>query len=1005
MFKPVPSSVDFVEQEHQILDFWRGSKAFEKLVELRKDGPRWSFIDGPITANNPMGVHHGWGRTYKDLYHRFWAMKGYQTRYQNGFDCQGLWVEVEVERELGFTSKRDIERYGLAKFVDKCKERVRKYAWQQTKQSIRLGYWMDWENSYYTMSDDNNYMVWAFLKKCHERGLIYQGRDTMPWCPRCGTGMSQQEMHEGYAEVTEDSIVVRMPLCGRETEYLLVWTTTPWTLAANVACAVNPGLTYVKVAQNGQVYYLAKSRLEELKQRGPHEVLEQLQGAAMEGWRYRGPFDELPAAAPAVEAHRLVLWELVSGDEGTGIVHVAPGCGKEDFALGQKLGLPVVAPIDEFGVYLEGHGELTGRSAREVDEKVLESLRRKGFYYKQEPYTHSYPHCWRCTEPLLFRNVEEWYIDMSWRGEIKKVAEQVRWIPEWGLERELDWLNNMQDWMISKKRYWGLALPIYQCGCGWFNVIGSEVELEERAVDGWESFKGHTPHRPWIDSVRIRCDKCGKPVGRIPDVGNPWLDAGIIPYSTLNYRQDREYWAQWVPADFATECFPGQFRNWFYSLLAMSTMMENIPPFKTLLGHALVRDSEGREMHKSAGNALVFDKAAERMGCDVMRWVFCRQRPANDLNFGWALGDQTRRKVFDTLWNTYAFFCNYARLDGFELTTGAVPYGDWPDFDRWLLSELHMLVRSANERMEDFDVASLVERAEGFISALSNWYVRRNRRRFWRAKREDDRDKLAAYQTLHEALVTLCKVLAPVIPFLTETMYQNLVTDQDNDAPVSVHLCDYPEANDALIDELLAKQMEVVMQCVSAALGLRESRQLRVRQPLRELIAVSTNPEATEALRRFEAQILEELNVKRLQLSHGSRGVAVEVESVKSLIKPEEIGLPHGLPTNFAAAKAGNVTLILDTRVTPELRAEGRARDTVRHVQQIRKKLALKVEDRIHLRYETESRELARAIKEWRKYIMVETLAVTMEQGVHEADWQEVRIGETKLLISVNKAG
>jgi len=1050
VFRKIAPRVSFVEQEHEILEFWEKNRLFDALRRKNVGKPRWSFLDGPITANNPMGVHHAWGRTYKDCFQRFFAMTGHELRYQNGFDCQGLWVEVEVEKQLGFESKRDIEAYGLEKFVEKCKERVRNYAAVQTQQSIRLGYWMDWDNSYYTMSDENNYTIWAFLKKCHKRGLICRGRDSMPWCPRCGTGISQHEMHEGYVEITEDSLVLRLPLRGRDNEYLLVWTTTPWTLAANVACAVHPELTYVKASQGGATYYLAGSCLDQLESRGACALLEELRGAQMEGWAYDGPFDELPAAAAAVEAHRVIVWDLVTGDEGTGIVHVAPGCGKEDFDIGQELGLPVLAPIDESGVYEEGYGFLTAKRAAEVDEVVFDSLREKGYFHETESYTHSYPHCWRCRTPLLFRNVEEWYIDMSWRDEIKEVARQIRWIPEWGLERELDWLTNMRDWMISKKRYWGLALPIYQCECGWFDVLGSKEELAERAIEGWEHFEGHSPHRPWVDAVKIRCEKCGRAVGRIPDVGDCWLDAGIVAYSTVKYGEDRDYWSKWVPADFITECFPGQFRNWFYALLAMSTMMENIPPFKTLLGHALVRDERGKEMHKSAGNAIEFDEAAERMGSDVMRWIFCRQRPVNNVNFGWTIGDQTQGKVFSTLWNVYAFFCNYARLDEFDVKAQPVPYAERPDIDRWLLSDLQLLLRAANDRMREFDVATPVRHAEKFIDGLSNWYVRRNRRRFWRAKGEDSRDKLAAYHTLHEALVTLCKVLAPVIPFLTEAMYQNLLAEQDATAPHSVHLCDFPQPKPELIDQELSSVMDVVTTSVSAVLGLREACQIRVRQPLRELVAVTPVAERAAVLRRFEAQILDELNVKRLSIretmesierfrivprmailgpKHKSaagevaeaitsldaeavalaveagEAVAINVDGMEYRIPPEEIEVRREMPQDFTWAEVGGITFILDTGVTPELEAEGWARDTVRHVQRLRKERDLNIEDRIHLRYATDAVELGQAIETWRHYIMAETLSLSMTSGVAQADSKRVRVGGAELRIQIEKAG
>ena len=1046
MFRKVDTQVSLVELEHRMLRFWDESRIFDKLRRQNEGKPRWSFLDGPITANNPMGVHHAWGRTYKDVYLRFHAMKGHELRYQNGFDCQGLWVEVEVEKELGFRSKRDIEKYGLARFVEKCKERVRRFAAIQTRQSIRLGYWMDWDNSYYTMSDENNYTIWAFLKKCHDRGLVYIGRDSMPWCPRCGTGISQHEMHEGYQDVTDQAVFVRMPLRGRPGEYLLVWTTTPWTLSSNVACAVHPELTYAKARQDGDVYYLAEARLDELKSRGPFEVLGTLPGAQMVGWTYDGPFDELPAAAEAVGAHRVIAWDVVTGTEGTGIVHVAPGCGKEDFDLSRQLDLPVIAPIDESGVFLEGFGPLTGQAAAGVPEAVFQSLREKGFYYKREPYTHSYPHCWRCKTALLFRNVEEWYIDMSWREEIKEVARQVRWIPEWGLDRELDWLNNMRDWMISKKRYWGLALPIWRCECGWFDVVGSKEELQERAVEGWEEFDGHSPHRPWVDAVKIACGRCGRPAGRIREVGNPWLDAGIVPYSTVRYREDRDYWAQWIPADFVTECFPGQFRNWFYVLLAMSTMMEGVPPFKTLLGHALVRDEHGQEMHKSWGNAIEFDEAAERMGCDVMRWVFCRQNPVNNINFGWDISQQAERKVFNTLWNVYAFFSNYARLDEFDPGAEPVPYAERPDMDRWLLSDLQLLVRTADERLADYDVAALVRRAEKFIDDLSNWYVRRSRRRFWRARSRDDRDKLAAYQTLHEALVTLCKVLAPVIPFLTEFMYRDLVAAQDPGAPESVHLCEYPQPNAALIDEDLSRHVDVVTSVVTAVLGLRMQEQLRVRQPLSELVAVTRDAGKQAALRRFEGPLLEELNVKSLHVrqdagelerfeivpnmralgpkykseagkvaralkaldaAEAARTVqaggdlALSVDGMEVRVAPDEVDVHRLTPDNLAVAEAAGVMLVLNTQVTPALRAEGWARDTVRHVQQLRKEANLNIEDRIHLRYATESAELADAIEQWRDYIMAETLALSMAAGSGEGASKAVRIGGADLTLQL----
>ncbi|MER3485002.1 MAG: isoleucine--tRNA ligase, partial [Chloroflexota bacterium] len=502
-FAEVPTKVDFPAMERELLDWWYRSGIVEKYLHRNDASPhRFSFFDGPITANNPMGVHHAWGRTYKDLFQRFHNMLGKRQRFQNGFDCQGLWVEVEVEKELGLTNKRDIETYGIAEFVNRCKERVWKFSKRQTEQSKRLGYFMDWDNSYYTMSDENNYMIWHFLKVCHQRGWIYKGHDVMPWCPRCGTGISEHEIvTEGYQERSHLSLFVRLPLTDRPNESLLVWTTTPWTLAANVAAAVHPELMYAKVEQHGQIMYVAKDAIPNAL-RGDYRIIAELPGAELVGLTYTGPFDELPATQHV--RHRVIPWDDVSAAEGTGIVHIAPGCGREDFALSKEHDLAVVDPINEFGVYVQGFDWLTGSYVHEVATSIMRNLQEKGVLYRAEHYRHRYPVCWRCGTDLVFRLVDEWFISMDeLRGPMMDVTRQINWVPAFGMERELDWLANMDDWMISKKRYWGLALPIYECQeCGTFDVIGSEVELKQRAVEGWDKFEGHSPHRPWIDAVK-----------------------------------------------------------------------------------------------------------------------------------------------------------------------------------------------------------------------------------------------------------------------------------------------------------------------------------------------------------------------------------------------------------------------------------------------------------------------------------------------------------------------
>jgi isoleucyl-tRNA synthetase len=1025
-FSEVPSKVDFTEQERQILDWWYSEGVVREYLHRNDGAPeRFSFIDGPITANNPMGVHHAWGRTYKDLFQRYHAMLGKEQRFQNGFDCQGLWVEVEVEKELGLKSKRDIETFGIAEFVNRCKDRVWKYSKRQTDQSIRLGYWMDWDNSYYTMSDENNYTIWHFLKTCHERDWIYKGHDVMPWCPRCGTGISEHEIvTEGYQERTHLSVYVRLPLRDRENESLLVWTTTPWTLAANVAAAVHPELTYAKVRSGDQIVYLAKDVVQSAL-RGEVEILEELPGSALVGWEYQGPFDELPAAADV--QHRVIEWTDVSASEGTGIVHIAPGCGREDFALSKVNDLAVIAPINEFGLYVEGLDWLSGAYVHEVGTPIMRDLQQKGLLERAEQYTHRYPVCWRCSTDLVFRLVDEWFISMDeLRQPMMDVTRQINWVPSFGKERELDWLANMDDWMISKKRYWGLALPIYECEeCGNFEVIGSETELQERAVEGWEEFEGHSPHRPWIDEVKIACSSCGATTSRIKDVGNPWLDAGIVAFSTLNYRHDRAYWEKWYPADLISESFPGQFRNWFYSLIAQSTALTNRPAFENVFSYALMRDEKGEEMHKSKGNAIWFDDAAEISGVDVMRWLYLSVNPSHNLNFGFKALDDIRRQFILPLWNSYSFFVTYARLDGFmpPQPGDEIPLQDRALLDRWIISRLNQLIALVRERLEAYQPERASEAMERFVvDELSNWYIRRNRRRFW--KSENDSDKDAAYQTLYEVLNTLSRLIAPFVPFIAESLYQNLVRGVRPDAPRSVHLNDYPVADETAVDDQLSKDMAIVLEVVSLGRAARSEANLKVRQPLPGVLVYTRDPGGMDAAQRLQDLILDELNVKSLApIKELGTVVAYDVRPNLSLLGPKygkrltsirsklasedpaaianqasngspvELTLDDGSTVTlepaellvnltkrpgFAAAQGQLATVVLDTSITPELVLEGMARDFVRGVQDARRNAGLKIEDRIQISFESDP-EVGTAIQEFDSYVRTETLADRVE--------------------------
>ena len=1048
MFKPVNSKVDFPALERDILAWWEENGVVQKYLHRNDDSERRSsFIDGPITANNPMGAHHAWGRTYKDLFLRYKTMEGFKQRYQNGFDGQGLWIEVEVEKELGFQSKRDIEAFGIDRFVELCKERVKRFADVITQQSVQLGYWMDWDDSYHTMSDENNYTIWHFLRTCHDRGWIYEGTDVMPWCPRCGTGLSEHEIAtEGYQEIVHPGLYVKLPLEDRSGESLLVWTTTPWTLSSNVAAAVHPDLVYTKVRQGEEVLYVGKERLSVL--RGDYEVVEEMRGRELVGLRYRGPFDELPAQS-GVE-HRVIQWEGVSESEGTGIVHSAPGAGKEDFALGKEFGLATIAPLDEFGHFVEGFDWLSGKSVFEVNDKIYESLRKKGVFYHLERYTHRYPVCWRCGTELVYRLVDEWFISMDeLRDLIADVSKKIRWIPEFGLQRELDWLRNMDDWMISKKRYWGLALPIYRCECGHFDIVGSEHELEERAVEGWADFKGHSPHRPWIDAVKIACSSCGAKVSRIRDVGNPWLDAGIVPFSTLRYQTDNEHWSNWFPAEWISETFNLQFRNWFYSLLTMSTVLVESEPCRTIFSYALMRDEKGEEMHKSKGNAIWFEDAAERMGVDAMRWLFARQNPAANLNFGYGTADEVRRTFIIPLWNVYSFFVTYANIDQYDPSSPAPAVEDRPELDRWIISELNSTVAQVAEALEGFEPERASRAVEGFVEYLSNWYVRRSRRRFWKAgvlidTADADEDKLSAYATLYECLVTLAKLLAPFMPFMTESIYQNLVRSV-NGGRESVHLEDYPHADESLIDQRISDATRLAMTLSSLGRAARSKAGIKVRQPLGRALVKLSSVQEVELLTQVSPQVQDELNVKELaRIDDETEVLELRLRPNTSLLGPkygremqkvvsalaaadpsdvesqvtarrqlevggytldaEEVSVERVDLEGYAAASEGGYVVAVATDVSSELAVEGLARELVHRVQNMRRSAGFDIADHIVTYYDG-SPELDEVVAVQDEYIRQETLSQRLVKAqppegayveAHKIDGLEVALAVKK---------
>src|SRR5919198_185629 len=820
-FQPVAAKPDHVGLEHSTLERWERERTFEALRDRNRGNPPFSFIDGPITANNPMGVHHGWGRTLKDIWQRYRAMQGFDLLYQNGFDCQGLWVEVGVEKELGLNSKREIEEYGLERFARACRDRVATFSAQLTEHSKRLGQWMDWDRSYYTMTDPNISYIWGFLKECHERGWLYRGHRSMPWCPRCGTALGT------------------------------------------------------------------------------------VRGSELVGLTYTAPFDELPAQAEF--ENRVVAWDDVSMEEGTGIVHIAPGCGEEDFELGRREGLATLIPVDEAGAFTAEYGWLHGHVTAEAAQMIVDDLGQRGRLVADGEITHRYPVCWRCGTELIYRLVDEWFIRCEEiRAPMIDAARTVEWTPPQYGQRMGDWLRNMGDWCISRKRYWGLPLPFYFCPEGHMTVVGSKQELLERAVSGGDGLE--ELHRPWIDEVRIACGECGKESRRLTEVGDCWLDAGIVPFSTLGWHNDtfveggyaegagegvtvadlpdHANWERWYPADWVSE-MREQIRLWFYSMLFMGVVLDGTSPYRRVLTYEKVNDETGRPMHKSWGNAIWFEDAIEEMGADVMRWMYAGQPPAQNLNFGYGLAGEVKRRLL-TLWNTYVFFVTYAGINDFQPRFEALEAG--PEaarpLDRWLAARVQVLVRECRGALDAYDSPRLVRAFEAYVDDLSNWYVRLNRPRFW--KSGDDADARAAQETLWYALVQGIRCVAPVMPFLADEMWQNLVRGPCAGAPESVHHSAYPEAKAELLDEELLTAMENARAVVELGRAARDAAGIRLRQPLAEVIVATDDPVRRAQVGELVEVIAAELGVKAVRLATSAEEFAqAEVVPLLKVLGPK----------------------------------------------------------------------------------------------------------------------
>jgi isoleucyl-tRNA synthetase len=972
MFARLPDKPDHVGLEQEILAWWESERIFDRLREQNRGRPNWSFIDGPITANNPMGVHHAWGRTLKDVFQRYKAMRGFDQRYQNGFDSQGLWVEVEVERSLGFGSKREIEDYGLAEFAQRCKERVAQFGAVITEQSRRLGMWMDWENTYYTFSDTNIEYIWRFLKECHSRGWVYKGHRSTQWCPRCGTSLSQHEQagEDKYVELAHPSLYLRFPLRGREGEALAVWTTTPWTLPANVAAAVKPDAEYALV--DGAWW------LRELKPDARPERV--ARGEELVGLEYEGPFDHLPAQQGVV--HRVIPWDDVETDEGTGVVHIAPGAGTQDFELSRVHDLPVLVPIDEAGRLTSDYDEFAGLTTDEVAAPITQSLQERRLLIAYDAITHRYPICWRCSTPLVFRVVDDWFISCDEiRQPLLDANNGVEWTPDFYKKRMDDWLRNMGDWNISRKRYFGLPLPFYPCECGTLTVIGSLGELRARATGGLEQLE--ELHRPWIDEVTISCESCGTEVRRIPEVGDAWLDAGIVPFSTLGWQNhewidhgyatgasadlstadlpDHAYWEKWFPADWVSE-MREQIRLWFYSISFMAMTLVGRLPYERVLTYERLRDESGREMHKSWGNAIEAQEALDNIGADPIRWLYCGHTPSKDLNFGYRPANEVKRRLL-TYWNCVKFFVDYANIAKFS------PDGEGADvqaLDRWLLARTEQLVSEMTDAYERFWTPDLVRSFESFVDDLSNWYIRRSRRRFWNAD-------AAALQTLWHALTRSAQVVAPTMPFLADYVWRVLRAE---DAPDSIFLAGWPEPRER--DEALLSEVAAVRQVVELGRQARSTSGLKLRQPLRRMVvqgaaaAESHAEEIRDELRVKDVEFGEveamevrvkpnlrvlgpklgtELNAVRAALEAGAfeqlEGGAIRVNGRE--LGADEVLVERGAREGWTLAEDDRITVALFTELDDELLLEGRVLDLIHQVNTMRKEAGLELTDRITL--------------------------------------------------------
>ena len=1049
MYQKVDTNLNFVDREKQVEKFWKENHIFEKSMEDRKDDPTYMFYDGPPTANGKPHIGHVLTRVIKDMIPRYRTMKGYMVPRKAGWDTHGLPVELEVEKKLGLDGKEQIEEYGMEPFIQQCKESVWKYKGMWEDFSSTVGFWADMENPYVTYHDDYIESEWWALKEIWNKKLLYKGFKIVPYCPRCGTPLSAQEVSQGYKTVKERSAIVRFKVVG-EDAYFLAWTTTPWTLPSNVALCVNPTEVYCKVkAADGYTYYMAEALLDKVlgklgsEETPAYEVLEKYIGKDLEYKEYEPLFACAgeAAAKQKKKAHFVTADNYVTMSDGTGIVHIAPAFGEDDSRVGRDYDLPFVQFVD-------GKGDMTAETpyagvfVKKADPLVLQDLDKEGKLFDAPKFEHDYPHCWRCDTPLIYYARESWFIKMTAvKDDLIRNNNTINWIPESiGKGRFGDWLENVQDWGISRNRYWGTPLNIWQCECGHMHSIGSRQELFEMSGD--EKAKTVELHRPYIDEITLKCPECGGTMHRVPEVIDCWFDSGAMPFAQHHYPfENKELFEKQFPADFISEAVD-QTRGWFYSLLAESTILFNQAPYKNVIVLGHVQDENGQKMSKSKGNAVDPFDALEKYGADAIRWYFyINSAPWLPNRFHGKAVQEGQRKFMGTLWNTYAFFVLYANIDNFDPTKYTLDYDNLPVMDKWLLSKLNSVVKTVDDCLANYKIPESARALQEFVDEMSNWYVRRSRERFWAKGMEQD--KINAYMTLYTALVTISKAAAPMIPFMTEEIYQNLVRSVDKDAIESIHLCDFPKVEEAWINKELEDDMEELLKIVVLGRAARNTANIKNRQPIGTMYI-----KADKEMGQFYTDIIaDELNVKEVKfandvesfisysfkpqlrtvgpkygkLLNGIRTALAEINGTEAMnelrstglltldingnkveLSEEDLLIETAQTEGYVTEADGDISVVLDTNLTPELIEEGFVREIVSKVQTMRKEAGFEVMDKIHI-YAKDNDKILELMKNHKEEIMSEVLAEDMTLGTTDGYVKEWNINKEPVVLGVAK--